>query len=135
MVDLAARRQRRRVGLVLLEDLDQRALVPGPFEEGGRVGKVVRAEHDVDVPGALRDQLAVLLGQTASHRDLQVGPRCLERLQPAELAVELVVGVLTDAAGVEHHHVGVVEIVGRTMPCSASSPAIRSESCSFIWHP
>ena len=41
------------------------------------------------------------------------GRRLLQLLQPAEVAVELVVGVLPDAARVEHHDVGGVEIVGR----------------------
>ena len=40
----------------------------------GGVGEVVGAEHDVDVAGALDDELAVLLGQAPAHRDLQVGP-------------------------------------------------------------
>ena len=60
-----------------------------------------------------RTQLAVLLGEAAADRDLQVGPLLLQRLQVAEVAVELVVGVLPDAAGVEHDDVGRVEVVGR----------------------
>ena len=78
-----------------------------------RVGQVVGAEHDVDVAGPLDDQLAVLLGQAAADRDLQVGPAVLERLEVPEVAVELVVGVLPDAAGVEDDDVGGLEVVGR----------------------
>ena len=64
------------------------------------------------------------------------GRSCLQRLQAAEVAVELVVGVLADAARVEHDDVGRrrASSVG-SMPSAASSPAMRSESCSFIWHP
>ena len=40
----------------------------------------------------------------------------------AEGAVELVVGVLPDAAGVEHHHVGVVDAVGRDQPVGLEQP-------------
>ena len=72
MVDLAAGGQRRRVRLVLLEDLDDRLAPPGGLgEQRGRVGQVVGAEHDVDVAGPLDDQLPVLLGQAAADRDLE----------------------------------------------------------------
>ena len=86
--------------------------VRGPGEQLGRVREVVRAEHHVDVGRLLPHQLAVLLGEAAAHRDLEVGARLLQLLQPAEVAVELVVGVLPDAARVEHHDVGGFEIVG-----------------------
>ncbi len=104
--------QRRRVRLVLLEDLDHRALEASPLEQRRRVGQVVGAEHDVDVARPLDDELAVLLGQAPAHRDLQVGTLLLQRLQAAEVAVELVVGVLTDAARVEHDDVGRLDVVG-----------------------
>ena len=113
MIDLAPRRQRRRVRLVLLEDLDDRALDARPREQRGRVREVVRAEHDVDVRRRSLHELAVLLGEAAADRDLEVGPRVLQRLQSAEVPVELVVGVLADAARVEHDDVGRVEVVGR----------------------
>ena len=95
-----------------------RALV----EQRGRVGEVVGAEHDVDVAGPLDDQLAVLLGQAAADRDLQVGPAVLQRLEVPEVAVELVVGVLADAAGVEHHDVGRLEVVGRLHALGREQP-------------
>ena len=75
--------------------------------------EVVGAEHHVDVPGTLDDPLPVLLGEASAHRDLQVGPLRLQRLQPPEVAVELVIGVLTDAARVEDDHVGGLDVVGR----------------------
>ena len=75
--------------------------------------EVVGAEHDVDVAGALDDELPVLLGQAAADRDLEVRSLGLQRLQATEVAVELVVGVLTDAARVQHDHVGRFELVGR----------------------
>ena len=53
--DVAPRRQRRRVRLVLLEDLDDRALEPGPRRAASAAWcEVVGAEHDVDVAGAAR---------------------------------------------------------------------------------
>ena len=102
------------VGGRLLQDLDdrpaRRALLAQ--ELGGPV-HVVGAEHDVDVGRLVDDEVAVLLGQAAADHDLHVGPPLLEGLELTEVAVELVVGVLADAAGVEHHHVGIVDAGGR----------------------
>ena len=58
-----------------------------------------------------RDELAVLLGEAAGHDDLAAVALVLPGLQVAEVAVQLVVGVLTDAARVEHDDVGVVLVV------------------------
>ena len=69
---LAPGRQGRGIRLVLLEDLDDRALGARPLQELTGPAEVVRAEHDVDVPGPLHDQVAVLLGQAAADRDLEV---------------------------------------------------------------
>ena len=113
-----------------------RPVAPGRVEQRGRPAEVVGAEHDVDVPGPLDDQVAVLLGEAAADRDLQVGVGVLQGLEPAEVAVELVVGVLADAAGVEDDDVGVVDASrSASSPSATSSPATRSESCSFIWQP
>ena len=63
-------------------------------------------------PARCDDELAVLLREAPTHRDLEVRALGLQRLEPPEVAVELVVGVLADAARVEHDDVGGVEIVG-----------------------
>ena len=86
------------------------------------MGEVVGAEHDVDVAGPLDDQVPVLLREAAAHRDLQVRPAVLQRLQVAEVPVELVVGVLADAAGVEDHDVGRLDVVGRLHPLRREQP-------------
>ncbi len=97
----------------LVDDLDHRgARAPRHLDQLGRPSHVVRAEDHIDVPEALHDGLAVLLGQAPADHDLHLGPGRLEGLEVPEVAVELVVGVLADAAGVEHHHVGVVEAMG-----------------------
>ena len=104
---VAPGRQGRREGLERLEDLDLGALVvPGPVEQGREAADVVGAEDDVDPGGALDDGLAVLLRHAAADGDLQVGVRGLGRAQLAEVAVELVVGVLAHGAGVEDDDVG-----------------------------
>ena len=63
-------------------------------------------------PAALEDAVPVLLGQAAADRDLEPRSAVLQRLQVAQVAVELVVGVLADAAGVEHHDIGSLGVVG-----------------------
>ena len=57
---------------MLLEDLDDRPVGARLREQFAGASQVVRAEHDVDVAGPLHDQLAVLLGEAAADRDLQV---------------------------------------------------------------
>ena len=58
--------------------------------------------------------LAVLLGQAAGHGDLHAGAGFFEGPQVAQVAVEPVVGVLPDAARVQHHDVGAVRSSART---------------------
>ena len=59
------------------------------------------------------DLALVLLGEAPADDDPHLGVGRLQRLQMAEVAVELVVGVLADRARVEHHHARVGESVGR----------------------
>ena len=54
----------------------------------------------------------VLLGEAPPDGDLQPRAALLHGLQLAEVPVELVVGVLADAAGVEHDDIGLFEVVG-----------------------
>jgi len=70
---------------------------------------VVGAEHDIDMTGPLADRVPVLLGETSADHDLETRSGGLDRLEVTEGAVELVVGVLADAAGVEDDDVGVIE--------------------------
>ena len=52
--------------------------------------------------------VAVLLGEAAADGDLHAGPLRLDRREVAEVAVELVVGVLPHGAGVEDDDVGLL---------------------------
>ncbi len=113
VLDVAPGRKRRRVRGVLLEDLEDRSTGTGAGEQVGGVRKIVGSEDDVDVPGPLLHETAIFLGEAPAHCDLEIGPAILQRLQVAERPVELVVGVLTDAAGVEDDDVGFLQIVGR----------------------
>src|SRR5690625_2839396 len=70
------------------------------------------AEHHVDPWRPAQHAVLVLLGQAAPDRDLHVRVAALVRRQVAQIAVELVVGVLPHRAGVEHHQVGVGALGG-----------------------
>ena len=135
---LAPGRQGGGEDLERLEDLDLRlVVVPRPLEQRRQRPDVVGAEDDVDPRRPAGDLAAVLLGQAAAHRDLHARVGLLDRRQVAEVAVELVVGVLPHRAGVEHDDVrGVLAVARRARsPRSSSRPESRSESCTFIWQP
>ena len=102
---------------MLLENLDDRLASSGGLGEQRRcMRKVVGAEHDVDVTRARDDLVPVLLREAAPDCDLQTRTPVLQRLQMTEMPVQFVVGVLTDATGVEHDDVGSFEIVGGFHP-------------------
>jgi hypothetical protein len=111
---LATGRQRRGEHLERLEDLDLCLLGdPGALEQDRQGADVVSAEHDVD-PGRLAgDGVAVLLRQAAAHGDLHARMTRLHRRQVTQVAVQPVVGVLADRAGVEDDHVGLLTSGGR----------------------
>ena len=109
----AGARQRRRKLLQRLGDFHLGDfVVPGPVEQRGQRSDVMRAEYDVDPRHLAQQRLSVLLGQAAADRDLDVGIAALARSQMAEVAVQLVVGVLAHRAGVEDHHIGVGALGG-----------------------
>ena len=62
-------------------------------------------------------------------------PGLLDRQQVAQVAVEPVIGVLADRAGVEYDHVRGFPAGGALVTGVFEQPASRSESCMFIWHP
>ena len=90
-----------------LDDLDLGLLaVAGPAPAGPAAAPMLWVPKTTSTQGA-RSMIAaaVLLGQAAAHRDLHAGGGVLGRQQVAEVAVQPVVGVLADRAGVEHEHV------------------------------
>ena len=67
---------------------------------------VVRSHDDINVAGLLSDEFLVLLSKTTSHDNLATVLLALPGLQMPQVAVQLVVGVLSDTARVEHHNIG-----------------------------
>ena len=104
------------------EDLGNRTGEARLVEQLGGAVDVVGSHHNVDVAGLGTDDVTVLLGEAPGHDDLAAVALRLPRLQVAEVAVQLVVGVLADAAGVEHDHVGVDLRRRRNHPIGLEQP-------------
>src|SRR5262249_21937110 len=136
-VGLEGRRPHRRVAhrVVALEaalDLVARRLLaveaqgelgrPAPahlVDQLRQPGELARAADDVHVRGPAADQLLVLLGHAAEYAEHLLGVPALVGAEPAEGAVDLVLGVLADAAGVEEDHVGLGGLVRQLIPLAA----------------
>lgn len=98
--------------LLFFEDLDD-GLPRGPSvsEEVDGTVEIMRAEDDVDVTSSIDDGITVLLGKAACDRDLEVWVGRLQRFEFAQMPIEPVVCVLTDAACVHHDDVGTLDVV------------------------
>ena len=125
--------QRRGEDLERLEDLELRlVVVAGALEQARQGAHVVRAEDDVDPRRLLEDDVLVLLGEASADGDLHARrARRLTHGEVAEVAVELVVGVLAHGAGVDDDDVG-LGAVGRDVAGAprASRSAARSRARS-----
>ena len=93
-----------------LENLNDLAVFTSLAQKLGGAMHIVRAEDHVNMTGLLGHEVFVLLRQAPCNSDLQVGSTRLFRFQIAEHGVELVVGVLANAARVEHDHIGVGDV-------------------------
>jgi hypothetical protein len=62
-------------------------------------------EDDINMPSALLNYVAVLLSKTASNSNLHARASILQRLKVPESSVEAVIGVLANAAGIEHDYI------------------------------
>ena len=73
-------------------------------------------DDEVDVPHPREQRLALLLRDAAGDGDDEVGPRALERRELADLAAELLLGLLAHAARVEDDEVRVLRRSTRDVP-------------------
>ncbi len=113
----------RVVGSGRLEHLDDRPLALATSSMRSAARCTLWVPNTTSTHGAFaRIALALVLREAAAHDDLHAGAAVLDGLQHAEVAVELVVGVLTDAAAVEHHDVGVLGVGGRDETIGLEEP-------------
>jgi hypothetical protein len=65
--------------------------------------------HDYVYPwGAITNDVFIFLRQTPAHHNATAVLRVFPRFEVAQSAVQLVVGILANAAGVQHHEVSIV---------------------------
>ena len=88
-----------------------------------RAVHVVSANNNIDVSGTSGDGVAIFLRQATAHDDFHIGAFFFDVLEATEMPVELVIGVLTDAAGVEHHDVGGFIRLGKNQPIGFEEPS------------
>ncbi len=96
----------------------------------GQAGKLARAANDIDMRRPPADQLLVLLRHAAQHAHNLARMPLLVSAQPAQRAINLVLGMLTDAAGVEQNDIG----LGGLMDQLIALPAQTSHDQLAVEH-
>ena len=81
------------------------------FQHGRQAMQGLRAKDHVHIGRTLDDGGAFLAGHAATHTDHH--PLFFEVLDAAEVGEHLLLGLLTDGAGVEEDQVGLFGVVGR----------------------
>src|SRR5690606_11352078 len=84
------------------------------------LGQVVRADDEVEVRDPREELLALLLRDAARDREDEAGVLRLQRRELADLAPQLLLGLLADAAGIEDDDVDLVRRLG-------AGPAVRAQ--------
>jgi len=78
--------------------------------------QVPGSAEQVHMRGLALDALMIALGHAADHANDHLGPLAFDAGDLAQSAVDLVLGVLADAARIEQHEVRLAEIVDREVP-------------------
>ena len=110
--------QRRRKQRVVINDcfvqnLGHCPTDPRLVEQLGGPVHIVGTKHHVYPRCALPHQFAVFLRQTASHHNLATGVGVFPGLHRAERAIQLFVGIFSNATRINDHHVGFGFVVNR----------------------
>ena len=95
------------------------ALLLGQHEQFRDPGELAGPGDHVDVRRPLQDEPLILLGHAAQDADRQLGLERLEGPDPPQGAVDLVLGVLPDGAGVVEDRVRLRDVVGQLVPLVA----------------
>ena len=115
---LGARRG-KRVELLDLREADVDLRAPRLAARGEHLRKPVHrlgAEDRVHPGGAVKNPRALLARDAAAHGDHHAGMELLGLADAAEVGEDLLLGLLADRAGVEHHDVGVLKRVRALEP-------------------
>ena len=95
-------------------NVDGGLLLPAhPVQQLRQAVQGLRAEHEVDIGGALLQGFALLTGDAATDTDDEIRPALLQRPPATEFGEHLFLGLLAHGAGVHEQHVGLFGIVGQ----------------------
>ena len=114
-------RQRGRERLRRLRHVHLWAFRGGALDQLEQAGERVGSHDDVDPWSLTLDRALVLLREAPGDHDPHPGFFCLSG-RGARVAVEAVVGVLPDGAGVEHDDLGLGGILGGNHPAGLEQP-------------
>ena len=110
------RGQGARERLGVFPDVHLRSVGVRALEQLQELRQRLSADHHVDPRSPALDLPSILLCEAARHDDPQLRIRSLHGLQVAQVAVELVVRVLTDRTRVQHDDACVVDVARRRHP-------------------
>ena len=105
----------RRVAVLETVDADRDLLRPGRGGVGDQIDETIdlpRADDDVDVRRSAENRRLVFLRHTPHHADQRAGLLRFPMLQSSERAVNFLLGVFANAAGVEEQKRGVLARLG-----------------------
>ena len=107
------------------------------LEQARELDDVVGTDDEIDAVELTEQRLALLLRDAPGDDQHLRRAVALPLGDPADLAPELLLGLLAHAARVQHEHVGVEAAGGLALfqPAPSSTSRIRAESCTFIWQP
>jgi hypothetical protein len=81
-------------------------------QERGKLWDILRPEDNIDMRDALKDTVPLLLGHTATDANDKVRVLTLEPLQVSKLTVDLLLGLVTDATGIEQDEISPACFIG-----------------------
>ena len=112
---------RQEVELVLGREfgVDRALAALGRLDHLGQAVIILRAHHQIDQRHPAHDLGALGLRHAARDADLEIGLFILERLQPAQIGIDLFGGFLADVAGVEQYHIRLGGVVGQHIALGA----------------
>ena len=90
------------------QNFGQRSINSGGLEKFGGAVHIVCSHHNVNPRCTLLHDVAIFLGQAARDHDLTTFARVFPTLEHSEIAVQLIVGVFTNTARIQHNDIGVV---------------------------
>ena len=98
------------------------AVHAGVVDQRGNLRKLPGAHDQIHVRGPVKNQRLIFLGHAAHHADDLPRPAFFAVLQPPQLAVDFVLGMLADAARVEQHGVGFADVRRQFVALFAERP-------------